>query len=105
MDWHKLNDTQQTKILENGKLIIVSDIEHEQETVPLFCFLCEFPMKTKQDGISYKKHGCCEKCDNRWTNTPGVDWENNKFPNKLSKDWEEYYNERVILSKPIINIK
>lgn len=104
-DWKDLNDNQKIKFLQNGKIVVIANKNYEKTTLPLFCKVCEFPMKTKEDGISFRKVGCCERCDLRWSNTPGVDWENNLWPDKSTELWKEYYNERLIFSKPIINLK
>jgi len=88
----------------NGKVVVVK-YKDNSTTVPLFCKICEFPMKTMEDSISYRKHGVCSHCDNRWTNTRGVDWTSGTLPYKESEDWNEYINLRFISSKPIINFK
>lgn len=104
-DWKDLNSEQKMKMACNGKVIVIVSKDFEKTTVPLFCPVCEFPMKTKEDGLSYRKHGCCEKCDNRWTDTKGVNWSEGKYPDKTSEEWLEYYNYRLIMSRPIIRIK
>ena len=104
-EWKDLNADQKMKTTCNGKLIIIVSKEFEKITVPLFCPICELPMKTKEDGLSFRKYGCCEKCDNRWTCTKGIDWAEGKLPDKTSEDWQEYYTYRLIQSKPIINLK
>lgn len=105
MAWKSLSNDKVIKTILNDKIILIALKDYKKIITPLFCPICEFPMKTKEDGISYRKLGCCEKCDNIWTNRPGIDWEKNIWPDKSSKDWQDYYNERVILSRPIINIK
>lgn len=104
-EWKELNSDQKVKITNNGKIMVIVAKNFEKITVPLFCSICEFPMRTKEDGLSFRKHGCCEKCDNRWTYKPGINWSEGKTPNKLSEEWVEYYSFRLIISKPIIKIK
>jgi tRNA(Ile2) C34 agmatinyltransferase TiaS len=104
-NWQNLNETQKMKTINNGKIIVIVAKDFEKTTIPLFCPVCELPMKSKEDGLSFRKHGCCEKCDNRWTDKPGIDWNNKKYPNKSSQEWVDYYIDRVILSRPIIKIK
>jgi len=88
----------------NGKVLVVKNKDNST-TVPIFCKICEFPMKSMEDSISYRKHGVCYHCDNRWTNTKGVNWTSGTLPYKESEDWDEYINLRFISSKPIINFK
>jgi len=88
----------------NGKVVVVRN-KDDTTTVPLFCKVCEFPMKTMEDSISYRKHGVCNHCDNRWTNDRHVNWVSGTLPNKTTEDWDEYISLRYISSKPIINFK
>lgn len=104
-EWKNLNCDQKMKSIYNGKIIVIVSKDFEKITVPLFCPICDLPMKTKEDGLSFRKCGVCEKCDNRWSNKPGINWEEGKFPDKTSEDWLEYYNFRLIQAKPIINLK
>jgi len=92
-------------LIQKEKVVVIIPSGIERVIVPLFCKICEFPMKTRDDSISFRKVGCCFRCDNRWTNTPGVDWENNKIPDKSSTEWKEYIEERFKLDKTIINFK
>lgn len=88
----------------NGSVIVVSS-KDEADIVPLFCYLCKHPMKTADDALSYRKHGVCSKCDGRWTNYPGVDWQKEELPDFESEDWAEYINERSLLARPLITFK
>jgi hypothetical protein len=103
-NWKSLNADQKMKLIYNGKVIVIVSNDFEKTTVPLFCPVCELPMKTKEDSLSYKKYKCCEKCDNRWTDTPNINWEQNIGPDKSSEEWIEYYTYRLIQSRPIINL-
>jgi hypothetical protein len=91
--------------LESNEKVVVISSSSGLKNVPLFCPICEFPMKTRDDGLSFRKVGCCLKCDNRWTSTPGVDWKSQKTPNKNSVEWKDYIEERLKCDKTIINLK
>lgn len=100
------NDNMEKEIISycNDKVIVVKN-KDDLTTVPLFCHVCEFPMRTMEDSISFRKHGVCSQCDNRWTFTKGVSWVSGVLPNKNSEEWSEYISLRDISSKPIINFK
>lgn len=91
----------------NGKVIVLIETEPKQ-TTPLFCPVCEFPMKAPlDDAISFQKYGCCSKCDQRWTNFPGLEkWLSSKHPSEISKEfWDEYIEERRLFSRPLLTFK
>jgi len=90
--------------LENGKVIVVrpKDIS---TIVPLFCKLCEYPMKTMEDSIAYRKTKVCHHCENAWAKNKNCDISNGIYPNKESEEWLEYIIVRDIASKTIINFK
>ena len=98
MTWHKLNDKQVIKHLSNERIMVIAPKDFKELVIPLYCPLCEFPMKTKEDGLAYRKVELCEKCDYRWTGKV-------ESLDKESQEWIDYLQERVLLSKPIINIK
>lgn len=92
---------------QNGKVVVIVD-ESSNKPTPIFCNVCEFPMKNLiEDSVSFQKHGVCSKCDGRFTNYPGVDWTSlDKLPALIAKEmWDEYMQERLLLSKPIFNFK
>lgn len=94
----------EVKSLDGGKIVIVKPIDMTT-IVPLFCYVCEFPMKTADDSISFRKHGVCSRCDGRWTNHRDVSWKEGKLPDKSSEDWQEYITLRALLSRPLIILK
>ena len=104
-EWQDLNSDQKMKTTCQGKIIVIVSKDFEKNTIPLFCPICNFPMRTKEDGLAFRKVGCCEKCDNRWSSSKGINWEEGKLPDKTSEEWIEYYNYRLIQTKPIINLK
>ena len=101
-DWIKTGDSKKVKLLFGGKVAIVAPND-TSNIVPLFCSCCKFPMKDSDDSISYRKHGVCSKCDNRWTGKPGVTWPDG--PDLSSDEWQKYIETRVLLEKPVINFR
>lgn len=103
------------KNLNNGMVVVIIG-----DTKPgLFCTCCEHPLKTMEDSMSFKKHGVCSWCDNRWTSSPGVEWKDqDKYPPALARsgyvykthldyavEWKEYLDERLLLSRPKLTLK
>lgn len=90
------------KTLHNGKIVIILP-DDSSNNVPLFCPCCFLPMKTMEDTMSYRKNKVCMKCEERWTNKPGIIWPDG--PDKSSEDWKNYLETRRLLEKPIITFK
>jgi len=90
--------------LENGKVIVVKPMD-VSTIVPLFCKLCEYPMKTMEDSISFRKIGVCHYCENSWSKNKNCNIANGLMPNKETEEWLEYIIVRDIASKTIINFK
>jgi hypothetical protein len=101
-EWILIGKDRKIKSMLNDKLILVAPAD-TSNVVPLFCPCCEFPMRSSEDGVSFRKQGVCSHCDNRWTNKPGVSWP--AGPDKSSEDWETYIKYRNTLSKPVITFK
>jgi hypothetical protein len=88
--------------LMDGRLVVVKP-EDMSETVPLFCKICAYPMKTLEDSIAYRKVGTCSKCDGRWSNDKRVNWKEGKHPDPEWEEWAEYIKDRGISARsPII---
>lgn len=100
--WIKSGNNKQIKILHGGEIAVIAP-EDTSSIIPLFCFCCELPMKDSSDSISYRNNGVCGKCDDYWTNRPGINWPDG--PDKESKEWENYLKERLLLESPVINFK
>jgi len=99
--------TSSTKNIESllgGKILVISP-KDTSTVVPLFCSVCEFPMKTIEDSIAFRKCGTCSHCDGRWTNDKRVSWSEGKFPDKSWDDWKEYITLRAIYAKLLITFK
>lgn len=86
------------KSLMNGQIIIVAPEALVKGRVPLYCPLCEFPNKTSDDSASFRRYGCCAKCEVRWVN-----WQTKEIMvnARQSPQWSEYIEERTLLSRPI----
>jgi len=92
------------KELADGKILLIKP-EGEDVSTPLFCSLCEFPMKTLEDTFSQRKFKCCSKCSNRWSSNKQGDLQDGWRPNKESHEWLEYIQERILLGKNLISLK
>lgn len=101
-DFLKLDDVKEMKILENGKLVIVKPINHSPVT-PLFCPVCEFPMKTSDDAVSYKTYKSCYECGIHFAHPNLEKWKTGwrPTPEELSK----YKLEKELVSIPVLKLK
>lgn len=103
------------KTLNNGMVVVIQGTA----TPGLFCTSCSYPLKTMEDSASFKKHRVCSRCDDRWSFSPGVDWQDqDKTPQALARsgyvykghldykvEWNEYLDERKLLSRPNLTLK
>ena len=103
-DWQSVGDGTRVKSLREGKVIVLAPDDLKLTVVPLFCPLCELPMLTREDGHSYRKINCCERCDMRWASTKEYLSEDFKLV-KQTKEWKEYLKDRVIRSRQLIKLK
>lgn len=95
-EWIIFDTYREMKVSHNNKLISIRPFD-KQTTVPLFCPLCEFPMKTIEDSVSYREYMLCNKCEQHWKNIPKEQID--------PKRWQEYLEERELTSRPIFNFK
>jgi hypothetical protein len=103
MDEWQIIGNKKIKSLHNGKVVVLVPNDYEQTVVPLFCSCCQFPMKTLDDSVSFRKVGVCNHCNEKWTNKPGVEWPSG--PDKTTQSWEEYIEFRAFIARPTINLK
>lgn len=87
----------------DGKLLLIKPVG--DKTIPLFCDICKFPMKTLEDIISFKKIDCCAACEMRWSNSKLGNLKDGWKPNEKTDGWEEYIQIRNISFKSLINLK
>lgn len=94
------------KSLLDGKIVVVANDDETAIKTPLFCDICEFPMKTMEDSIAFRKAGCCNACDMRW-GTPSKDWDIKEgvYPKKDSEEWLEYIEIKSLSSRSIFILK
>jgi len=92
------------KTLCGGKIVVIIP-ETQDQTVPLFCDLCLFPMKTLEDSLSYKKNKCCSICEMKWSKTIFGNWDEGWRPTKEVQGWNEYLEERKLLNRPVFNLR
>jgi len=100
-----MHENKQIERLLDGKLIVIKDKNHTETTVPLFCLCCNFPMKTMEDSISYRKCKACHHCESRWSGQKNISLVDGIYPDKTSFDWKEFLEIRALSSKTIFNLK
>lgn len=84
-----------------GKVVVSEPVDNDKVVVPLFCPLCDYPMKTATDAKCFKEHKMCELCVLYWnTGKPG---ETN--PDKTSERWQMYMERRHMAFLPSIRFK
>lgn len=91
------------KHLLGDKIVLI--LPENDKTTPLFCHICKFPMKTLEDSISFKKMGCCNLCELRWSTTKYGKLEEGWVPGSDTEGWEDYMSTRNIYFKRLINLK
>ncbi len=90
-----MNMEKKIESLHNGKVVVVKPLD-QSNIVPLFCKVCCYPMKTIEDGISYRKVGVCSQCDNRWSTDKRINWDSEQLPKPEWEEWKEYMEIRRI---------
>jgi hypothetical protein len=103
-EWQPMDAGSQIKSLAGGKIILVAPVDLHKTVVPLFCDLCKFPMKTREDGAAYKKYGCCDGCELRWRSTQEFLTEDFDLV-KQTPEWKHYIEHRRKLSASLIKLK
>jgi len=73
--------------------ITPDNFNQEEQVIPLFCYLCKFSLKTKEDVSSYRRNKCCSLCELKWVA------QKKDFNSIL---WKEYLLLREATNKPTI---
>ena len=94
--WVDLNNNKEIKKIINDNVVLVAPKGQRKYIVPLFCPLCEFPMKTREDSEAFLKNKTCAPCLQKWPNNHVIDFN--------SEEWKEYSIKRELMAKPIINL-
>lgn len=77
--------------LEENFYVIVPSIDYVP-SLPLFCPLCSFPIRTAEDREAFDEGQCCETCYLRWVQSRRVEWKEGWRPNE--DDFSHYLDER-----------
>ena len=101
-EWIIFGKERKIKTLLNEKLVIIAPVNTD-DIVPLFCPCCDFPMKTSDDSISYRKQSVCAHCSDKWGSKESISWP--VGPDKTKDDWKEYIELRSLRSRPTISFK
>ena len=64
----------------DGYVIIIPEKDKE-DTVPVFCSVCEIRLLTRDDEEAYKKFACCSACADTWAYSRRDEWINGWRPN------------------------
>jgi len=96
--------TSKTTILENGKILLVFPSE-TNSIVPIFCFICSFPMRTMEDSLAFRDKGCCSNCDMRWSRTKYGKWEDGWRPGVDTEGWQDYLAYRKAISSNLVTLR
>lgn len=92
------------EVLEDGKILIIRPAD-KSSLVPLFCSVCAFPMRTLDDSVAFRKHGCCDRCEMYWSGSKLGSWKDGWRPDSTTPDWQTYIQERKLLSRSLITLK
>lgn len=91
------------KTILNGRAVVIRPPEFTP--TPLFCPLCDFPMKTIEDGIAHKQSGACSPCVDKWAFRKEFDLKKGLFPDKASDEWREYIVYRKQISRTSLKFR
>lgn len=102
--------------MENGSVFVIRS--ENMITVPLYCPLCEMPMQTQDDGISFKELGCCYLCDLEYrpklldyrvvedNQLEALEGRERAFAEIRAGDgWSKYWDRRLLRSKRTITLR
>lgn len=92
------------EVLEDGKVLVIRPSD-KSSLIPLFCPVCSFPMKTLNDTVAFRKHGCCDKCELYWSGSKLGTWKDGWRPSAETEDWAYYIAERKLLSRSLITLR
>lgn len=53
------------------------------DPTPLFCPVCDYAMKTREDDVSYREFLCCERCAVLWAYPRREEWKNGWRPARV----------------------
>lgn len=102
--WESFGDNKQIKYLLDGKIIVIAPKALKQIIVPLFCPLCNLPMKTKEDGVSYRNLNCCEQCELHFGTAIKIE-KKSIDEIKIGSKWREYIVDRLNRSRKLLKLK
>ena len=97
--WKKFDEDRDFKI-ENDVLVIRPN--DKDNIIPLFCPICDFPMKSSDDFISFKETSCCYKCKIYLVAPHVEEWKTGWRPEKDSEELKNYIELRKQTFKPTI---
>jgi len=92
-----IHDGKQIKLLQNGKVVVISPETIDKVIIPFFCPVCEYPIKQAADAQSYRELACCQLCDLYWIRS-GL-----PLPDKSSERWLAYMERRHMAFIPQVN--
>ena len=104
-DWKNVGNGTIMKSMSNDKIIVIAPTDLKKIVVPLFCPLCTYPMKTKEDSASYRNIGCCEICEMRFGTAIKVEKKTFLEITREHQAWSEYLKDRLNRSKNLIKLK
>lgn len=77
-DWVGLDATRVMKRHDDGFIVVRPSTFIEP--APIFCHVCNFPSMTIDDGLSFRKDGCCARCSLVWADPNRDMWSNGWRP-------------------------
>jgi hypothetical protein len=100
--WKKFDEARNFKIKEGVLVIKPND---KEKIVPIFCEVCDFPMKSVDDFLSFKEYECCDKCKIYIVAKHVEQWKTGWRPRKDSEEMKHYVEFRTESFKPTIRFK
>lgn len=85
----------------DGKIVVIKPKNHK--LIPLFCPLCNFPLKTIDDILSYRQYDSCDLCSLNFAITNLKNWQNGWRPSK--EELVDYLDNKEKVSRPIFILR
>lgn len=83
---------------------IVIPSKVERSSVPLFCPVCDFVMRTREDRMAFESKGCCERCALRFADPRLDEWAGGWRPSQESIEEEKLRRRSTPMSTDLTSL-
>lgn len=72
-DWKQISEGKKQRF-ESADLAVVMPTDELDQSVPAFCPVCRFMMRTEEDVRKYEVAKCCHACGMKWADARLIAW-------------------------------